>query len=257
MKAIILGAGQGKRLLPLTADEPKALLNVGGKRLIGWQVQEMVRCGVREFVVVTGFKADKVDRTIEALGQEHPDCAFRAVHNPFYTVADNLASCWMVRQEMEDDFLLLNGDTLFEAPVLRTLLGSPKAPITLAVDEKAHYDEDDMKVRRDGTRLMEIGKTLAPEVVDGESIGMLYFRDDGPGLFRTALERAMQETVALKQWYLSIIGQIALSHDVRTQLIAGHRWCEVDYPLDLERAYELVDSFDSAASSDAASAAGL
>ena len=88
----------------------------------------------------------------------------------------------MVRAEMEDEFLLFNGDTLFEAPVLRTLLGSPRAPITLAVDEKAHYDEDDMKIRRDGTKLMEIGKTLAPDVVDGESIGMLYFRDDGPEL---------------------------------------------------------------------------
>lgn len=256
MKAIILGAGQGKRLLPLTADEPKALLSVGDRRLVGWQVHEMARCGVREFVVVTGFKADKVEKTLEALRQEHTACTFRAVFNPFYTVADNLASCWMVRAEMDGDFLLLNGDTLFEASVMRTLLGSPRAPITLAVDEKTHYDEDDMKIRRDGTRLLEIGKTLPPDAVDGESIGMLYFRDKGPALFKAALEHAMLETAALKQWYLSIIGQIAQAHDVRTQLIAGHRWCEVDYPLDLERARDMVAAFDAGEEPDAATVAG-
>jgi len=224
----------------MTAEVPKALLEVGGRTLLGWQVRELVACGVRDVVVVSGFQAPKIEAELAVLAERHPTCTFRAVHNPFYTVADNLASCWMVRHEMDSEFLLLNGDTLFEASVLRALLGSPDAPITLAVDEKAHYDEDDMKISRQGTRLLEIGKTLPSDIVDGESIGMLYFRGEGPARFVDTLEIAMQDTAALRQWYLSTIGEMARHYDVRTQLIAGFKWCEVDYPLDLERARDMI-----------------
>src|SRR3546814_1782727 len=93
---------------------------------------------------------------------------------------------------MVGDFLLLNSDTLFSLPVLQALLASPAAPVSLAVDHKERYDDDDMKVQLDGSRLLDIGKKLPPERVQGESIGMLYFRGEGPRRFVAALEAAMR-----------------------------------------------------------------
>ena len=55
MRVIILAAGQGKRLLPLTAEVPKALLDIGGKPLIERQIEAFAACGVKDFVVVTGY----------------------------------------------------------------------------------------------------------------------------------------------------------------------------------------------------------
>src|SRR3546814_14185335 len=75
-------------------------------------------------------------------------------------------------------------------PVLQALLASPAAPVSLAVDHKERYDDDDMKVELDGSRLLDIGKKLPPERVQGESIGMLYFRGEGPRRFVAALERS-------------------------------------------------------------------
>jgi choline kinase len=82
----------------------------------------------------------------------------------------------MVRHEMTEDFILLNGDTLFEAPIVKSLLNSPVAPITVTVNLKNTYDADDMKVSLEGKRLTHVGKDIPQDKIDGESIGMILFR---------------------------------------------------------------------------------
>lgn len=243
MKVVILAAGQGKRLLPMTADKPKSLLDIGGQTMIGWQVQELVKSGVEEIVVVTGFRAGAVDDEVRTLETRYPACRFKALYNPEYDSADNLVSCWSVRAEMDRDFVLINGDTLFEASIFKRLIQGAPAPITVTIDHKDRYDEDDMKVRLDGARLLEIGKTIAMDKVDGESIGMILFRGDGPRLFADALDRAKRDPQPHHRWYLSVIDDLAKTGVVETRAIKGLKWCEVDYPLDLEWARQMVSGW--------------
>lgn len=243
MKAIILGAGQGKRLLPLTSDRPKNTIELAGRTMLAWQVDQLIRCGVTSICVVTGFKAEAQEQEVDKLRGRYPDCSFETVFNPFYRVSDNLVSCWMASDRMDDDFILVNGDTLFHESVLRRLLSNRKASITLAVDKKDHYDEDDMKVHLDGTQLLEIGKDLPTDRVNGESIGMLCFQGDGPQIFRSTLKNIMSADGALDIWYLSAIGAIAQEHVVHTQSIQGLAWCEVDYPVDRTKAEDMVASW--------------
>jgi len=238
MKAVILSAGQGSRLLPLTAERPKCLLPLGPKSLIEWQIDVLSRSGVDEIVVVVGFRAALVEALLAKLAR--PGLRIRTLFNPFYNVADNLGSCWLARHEMAGDFLLLNGDTLFEAAVLQRLLGSPPAPITVTIDRKAGYDADDMKVHLDGARLLEIGKTLPPARTDGESIGLLSFRGVGPELFVDAVDRALRVSEGLKSFYLKVIDQLAKSQRVETATIEGLDWGNFDYPADVQRAKKLV-----------------
>ena len=102
MKAVILSAGQGSRLLPLTAERPKCLLPLGPKSLIEWQVDILSRGGVDEIVVVVGFRAALVEDALAKLARK--GLRIRTLLNPFYNVADNLGSCWLARQEMAGDF---------------------------------------------------------------------------------------------------------------------------------------------------------
>src|SRR5262245_33080493 len=131
MKAILLSAGQGSRLAPLTADRPKCLLPVGSRTLIDWQLETLKACGIGEAVVVIGFQAEMMERHLA----RHDTSGFRVrpLFNPFYKVADNLGSCWMARAEMQDAFMIVNGDTLFEAEIARRLLASPQAPVTITI----------------------------------------------------------------------------------------------------------------------------
>src|SRR5262245_50784970 len=102
MKAVILSAGQGSRLLPLTADRPKCLLPLGTSTLLEWQIETLSRCGVDDVVVVVGFRAPLVEAALAKLAR--PGLSIRTVFNPFFNVADNLGSCWMARHEMTGDF---------------------------------------------------------------------------------------------------------------------------------------------------------
>ncbi|MFM2042626.1 MAG: hypothetical protein RLY86_1202 [Pseudomonadota bacterium] len=234
VKAIILSAGQGKRLMPLTAERPKCLIDLSGMSLLEWQIRALAANGVRDAVVVTGFAADLMDRTVAEMAV--PGISVRTLYNPFYALADNTASCWVARHEMEGDFLVLNGDSLVEPAIVDRLLTRAIAPVTVTVDRKTDYDADDMKVRDVDGRLLAIGKTLPLEIVTGESIGFLRFMAEGGALFRREVERVLRTPEGLRRWYLSVIDTIAKETGaVGTVSIEGMEWGEMDFPADVER----------------------
>jgi choline kinase len=133
VKVVILGAGQGKRLLPLTAEVPKALLDIGGRSLIERQIDAFASCGVGEFVVVTGYGAARMEEALAHIARDKR-ISVKTIFNPFYSVADNLASCWMARHEMKGEFIQVNGDNLFKADLVKILLAAPAAPVTVAIN---------------------------------------------------------------------------------------------------------------------------
>ena len=236
MRAIVLSAGQGKRLLPLTMSEPKCLLPVEGDRcVLEVQLRAIAHCGIERATILVGFGADLVEHFVDT--HPIPGLAIDTIYNPFFAMTDNLITCWLARQAMTEDFLLLNGDTLFEDDVLRTVLEGPKCPITVTVNEKSAYDEDDMKVTLDADgRLRAIGKKISLDEVDTESIGMLLFRDSGVAIWRDALEKIVRSPAALNLWYLSVVNELAATTPVRTTSITGMWWQEVDSPEDLQAA---------------------
>lgn len=238
-RAVILSAGQGSRLLPHTENTPKALLDLSGRSMLEWQLRGLAAAGVREAVVVTGFRDEQV---VTAVARHAPEgLAVQTLYNPFYKLADNLASCWMARAALAGPCLILNGDTLFEPEIARRLLDAPPAPITVTIDRKPAYDADDMKVWTEGVRLRAIGKKLAPEQTNGESIGFLRFEADGADAFVAEIERCMRTPEGPGLWYLSAIHRLANQGvDVHVASIEGLQWGELDFPADLLRTRELA-----------------
>ncbi len=240
MKAIILSAGQGRRLLPLTADKPKSAIAVLDRSVLEWQLNEIAQCAVDEVVVVTGFAADVIDD----IARRQTAVRVRTLYNPFFAQCDNLGTCWIARHEMQGDFIIVNGDTLFEAAIMRRLLATDVgAAVTLVTDSKPAYDDDDMKVVvRDG-RLRRVGKQLDRAEVNGESIGMMCFRREGGARFTAQLDHMMRYGTGLKQWYLAAVDKLADDGLVATCPIDGLSWCEIDDRADLERAARVVSAW--------------
>jgi choline kinase len=239
MKTIILSAGQGKRLLPLTAETPKSHLPIQGKKLIEWQIDALSSAGIDRVSVVVGYGADQVERL---LTKRYGENSINLIHNTKFAETDNLVSCWIAREEMNEDFFLLNGDTLFEVAVVGRVLSKSAHPVTVVTTYKPHYDADDMKVTLEGQRLINIGKDIEPEKTDGESVGMIFFRGEGPALFRQGLERAMGDPSSSRKWYLSVIRDLCPTMKVWTCSIEGLRSCEVDYPADLKSAEHMLSA---------------
>jgi len=240
-KVIILSAGQGSRLLPLTEERPKCLIDFSGKSLIAWQIEMLAAGGVTDFHVVTGFMTDMVEAELEQL---KPAGTNITVHfNPFYKVADNLGSCWIVREVMDGDFMILNGDTLISPGIIETVQNGGSWPITVTVDIKDQYDSDDMKVALEGDRLTAIGKTLAADECNAESIGFLAFRREGGALFREKVREFMRTPAGVENWYLKVIDELAPRGNVGAISIQGDDWAEVDYLNDVKTATVLTDQW--------------
>lgn len=246
MKVIILSAGHGRRLLPLTQNIPKCAVKVAGVPILEWQLREIAKCpAIDEVVVVSGYGPDKVESIVGGFGQGN--LRVRSLYNPFYSSSDNLGTCWIVRHEMNAPFVLINGDTLFEAAVLEKLVsGRQKKPITLTLDRKTAYDHDDMKVILVGNRVLNVGKKLDLRRVNAESIGVTRFSAEGATLFCTELERSMRSGEGLTRWYLSAIDAIAQTTPVGACLVEGLSWCEVDTLEDVEQAHRILSDWISA-----------
>lgn len=241
-RAIILSAGQGSRLLPHTQDLPKCLLDLAGRPMLGWQLRALAGAGITEAVVVTGFRADLVEAALPGLTPA--GMQVRTLFNPFYKVADNLASCWMVRHELSGPVVTLNGDTLLSPAIAQRLMAAPPADITVTIDRKPSYDEDDMKVITSGDQLQAIGKKLAMAEVTGESIGFLRYSSRGAAAFVAEIERTMRTPEGTSFWYLSAIHRLAAAGtDVRVASIEGLEWAELDFPADLERCRQIAASW--------------
>lgn len=240
-RALILSAGRGSRLLPLTEAKPKCLIEIEGRSILEWQIRALTSAGLNRASVVVGFGADQVIGMVQELWS--PEIRIRTIVNPLFDVADNLVSCWTAREEMHDDFLLLNGDTLFEPAIVERLLASPYSPVTVVTATKREYDEDDMKISCEGPFLRKIGKDLPTAETDGESIGMIYFRGEGAAQFRRGLEQAIDNPHAANWYYLSLVSEMASRGLVRIISIDGLQWAEVDFLHDLDRAQAVVESW--------------
>ena len=237
MKAIILSAGQGRRLMPLTSNMAKCCLPLHGISILEWQLRQIAQCDIDEVVVVTGFEHEMVDSIVNHV----KGIKVRTLHNPMFAHTDNLGTCWEARTEMEDPFVLMNGDTLFEAAILQRLLACETGyQVTLASDTKPHFDLDDMKIISDGDRLLKVSKQLDISLVDGESIGLMVFNQAGADAFTEKLEEMMDKENALKLWYLSAIDQLASQGIAGICPIDGLSWCEVDDAADFKAAADVV-----------------
>ena len=242
-KAIILSAGQGSRLGHLVDDRPKCLIDFAGRTLLDRQLDTLEANGVSEAVVVTGFHDELVN---DAIARRNGGPRVRTVFNPFYKVADNLGSLFMAADELAGDCLVWNGDTLVSDKLMRRVVDNDRQGISVTIDRKPTYDDDDMKViAADDGRLRAIGKRIA-EGVNAESIGLLAFRGSGAERFRDAIERAMRTSEGTTIWYLRVIHHLAQNGAVWTLDIEGEEWGEVDFPQDVENARKLVAAWDAA-----------
>ena len=239
VKTVILSAGQGRRLLSLTKDIPKCLIPISGKPIIEWQIDALLAHGIDDITVVTGFKS----KLVETVLQQRYDNRVRinTIFNPFFEITDNLVSCWVARFTMHHDFLLVNGDTIFDGSVLVEVMNSEPAPITLCVSRKSKYDADDMKVQLDRKGwVKQVSKTLPVDQIDAESIGLVFFRQNGPQMFCEAIENALRNRAEFKSWYFTIIDSLAGKQMVNTCPVSKDLWCEIDIAADLAIAEELL-----------------
>ncbi|MDO9576718.1 MAG: phosphocholine cytidylyltransferase family protein [Candidatus Cloacimonadales bacterium] len=231
MRAILISAGKGTRLYPLTKNTPKSLLEVGdGLTLLEAQLHSLQEAGITDVVIIVGYRAEQIEAKLYKYKKEFK---ITTVYNPFYDVSNNLISVWMARFFMKGDFITINGDDMFTSNVIKNLLKS-KQNITMVMDEKEVYDEDDMKIIHRDELVLEVSKKIDPAKANGESVGIIKFSGHGPKIYVDVLEEMVRHPENLNVFYLKAIQEIInKGYPIHFSKCNSADWGELDFHPDL------------------------
>lgn len=233
--AVIVSAGRGSRLLPLTEAMPKCLVPVGGRAILDHQLDALAQAGIERAVVVAGYRADQVEAHLARGGH---NLEARMIFNPFWAVASSIASVWAAHAHVGGPFLLMNGDTVFEGRVIAAALAGAGPGVNLAVErppilgDEGAFELDDMRVALDGDRVTGVAKTLSADAATHRSLGLIVARDADGGGYAGALRQVIAAPDGLRAFHHDVIDRLARERGVHAIEIAGG-WQEIDRPQDI------------------------
>jgi choline kinase len=240
MKGLVLAAGPGRRLHPLTEALPKTLLPVsGGRTILDLALANLGAAGLEDVIVVTGFAAERVEERAAELERRH-GVRLELLFNDRAEEWNNAYSLWLAREAFHEGVLLVNGDTVHPPSVEETLLAGRGPDVLLAVDREKELGEEEMKIllTERGT-LQRISKEIEPAAAAGEYIGVALIEPAAAGPLADALETTWRREPSL--YYEDGFQELAdRGGAVRIASIGAVDWVEVDDHGDLARARELA-----------------
>jgi choline kinase len=178
LNAIILAAGQGKRLAPLTEHKPKCMVNLFGKTILEWQISVFKKCGITDISIVTGYRSELINL---------PGLEF--FQNKKFETTNMVESLFCASEKLNESTIVSYGDIIFEKKVLDKLIQS-KEDFSVVVDKnwKRYWemrfdspldDAESLKIDTDGN-ITSIGqKTQKIDEIEGQYIGLMKFQDSG------------------------------------------------------------------------------
>jgi len=234
-QCLILAAGNGTRLRPVSGALPKPLVDFRGKPILEQVILRAHQAGIDKFVIVVGYRSDLIRSWFDgrSLG-----VSVTFVENPDYHKSNGI-SALKARNELHDNFLLLMADHIFETETARVLLKERLGPgeVILAVDPNIDriFDlADATKVRRHGDRIVDIGKEIAD--YDALDTGMFLC---SPVLFDKLESATRDGNCSLSDG----MRQLARERNLRALEIGEANWQDVDTPEALAHAEGVFDGY--------------
>ena len=239
MIGLVLAAGPGRRLHPLTEALPKTLLPLtDGETILDLALANLRSVGMEEVAIVTGFAAGRIEELAPALERRH-GVALDLVFNERAEEWNNAYSLWLARDAFADGALLVNGDTVHPPSIEEGLLEGRGPDVLLATDQVKTLGEEEMKVvlADDGT-LQRINKAVDPALAHGEYMGVTLIEAAGAPKLADALETTWKRDPSL--YYEDGFQELAdRGEAVHATSIGTVEWVEVDDHADLARAREI------------------
>lgn len=178
MNAIILAAGKGERLRPLTENKPKCLVSLFGKTLLEWQIETFHNQGIDDITIVTGYKSDLI---------KYPE--IKKIQNKNYDSTNMVETLFCAKDELKESTIVSYGDILFNEEILRKLVNDTN-DFSVIVDENWHdlwnlrfknpLDDAESLQIDENSFLQSIGQPVKKiEEIQSQYIGLMKFQNEG------------------------------------------------------------------------------
>lgn len=237
MNAIILAAGEGKRLKPLTNKKPKGLVELFGKSILERQIELFLDSGITDISIVTGYN-DKMIKFNQ----------INYFHNPNFKTTNMVETLFCAEEKLKESTIISYGDIIFEKTVLQKLIDS-KYEISIIVDlawkeywEKRFenpLDDAESLTLHDGF-ITNIGqKPLTLEQIQGQYIGLMKFQNNGIELIKKMYHKFKNESnlginplnpkLKFEESYLTDFLQALIKNEIKLKAIPIFGgWIEID-----------------------------
>ena len=191
MNAIILAAGKGERLRPLTENKPKCLVSLFGKTLLEWQVETFHNQGIHDITIVTGYKSDLIN---------NPE--LKKIENKNYDSTNMVETLFCAQSELKESTIVSYGDILFDKEILKKLVNDTN-DFSVVVDEnwydlwklrfKNPLDDAESLKFDDNLFLQSIGQPVKKiEEIQSQYIGLMKFQNEGISKLKLSYQNAKE-----------------------------------------------------------------
>ena len=241
MKALILAAGYGRRLQPITNEIPKSMVKVNGIPLLVNALNNLKECDIDEIGIVVGHMADYIK---ENIGYNWRGIPISYYENSRYLETNNIVSLYQALDFCDDDMLMLECDIFYHSDILKKLLdGEGECTILVSDFNKNTMDGTVIEVEGDIARGLVLGK-WQDESYDYSSskktVNMYKFKKDFITKKYAPLVKWYVENMGENSYYEKVLGSLLYYRecDVRIVSVPEQAWCEIDDVNDLKRARE-------------------
>lgn len=229
MRAIIIGAGRGSRLMPTTADTPKCYAEIFGKRILDWTLHAFRENGVDDICFIGGYRIDTVQR-------DYPKFTFR--ENADWVNNNILLSLMHAEDLMDEPFFCCYSDVLFTPGIVAGLLKSDD-DVSLAVDtawleryeqRTEHPSDDAEKVTVENGSVTRIHREIPEPQAHGEFVGLAKFSETGAAALCRHFHQRREEFAGQPFREAKVFEKAYLIHLLQDMIEADQKMTHVDTP---------------------------
>lgn len=235
MKAVILAAGRGSRLAPITNHRHKTLLEINSQKILERQIQNYARQGVQDIYVVTGYRSDEVAECISQLNSELTACSVHVIESEQWDETDNLYSLSLTSDYVRGEpFVLSNGDVYADSGVFDELCAAPDKAIVPY--DSSDFNPEELKIRLDDGRpisILDKGKRNG----NGATIGMFAFNQEASEALFADIDAHIDISGEKTQWFEASLDRILSKTRFDAVDVKHYNWVEIDTREDLVSAW--------------------
>lgn len=233
--ALLLAAGTGSRLLPLTNTSPKCLTFVSETSILERLVENLRLQGFKKLVVVTGHLSIEIENY---LGTSCKGMDIEYVHSPLYKTTNNIYSLWTVRNKMTEPFVLIESDLVFDASLLNEMV----YPDRLAVATIADWMNGTTVITNDHNKVMEFNKDVSPidNKVKYKTVNIYSFSVESWKIVSKRLDEHITDG-KVKGYYETVFAELVDEKALSFESVSfdSQSWYEIDTAEDLAEAVKL------------------
>ena len=239
MIVIILAAGMGQRLRPLTEYKPKLLLKINGKTLLERFISAFSENNIFEFIFVVGHYKEKVDEALISLQKKY-NINVKIVKNEKYDVTNTSCSTYLVTKNIKESFILINGDNVLDPNIVKKIINTENTG--MVIDNYKELNEESFKITINNGKIENIGKELNIETSNGEFIGVSKVVKRDIEEFNKILCNLIKENP--QNYYDFAYKNLSKITKIDFVYTHGLKWTEIDDYYDWEKAKEIVNELD-------------